>query len=124
MDAANTRLAIPIGTHAPKHERSFDLALPAFVQGQYPQSGTFSETAEIASLSAEEAVLRLKSPVTSGAKILLRLRIPPTRLLEAPLELSLSGMIRSVGSEMPGRGQRRLISVRLDRNFRIQPVAP
>ena len=124
MDAENTRWVFPIGARAPKHERSFDLALPALVQGQHAQSGTFSETAEVASLSAEEAVLRLESPVTYGTKLRLCLRIPPTSLLEAPLELSLSGMIRSVGSEMPGQGRRRLISVRLDRVFRIQPVAP
>jgi hypothetical protein len=101
------------------------MPLSALVRGQTPREGAFSETAEVASLSADEAVLRIDARVTYGDKILLSLRIPSTRLLEAPLELSLSGTIRSIGAKMPGSPpQGRLISVRLDRDFRIQLAAP
>jgi hypothetical protein len=124
MDAGIARSVAPLGSRVLKRERSFDMPLSAFVRGQTPRDEAFSETAEVASISAEEAVLRLDSPVTYGDKILLRLRIPSTRLLEAALEMSLSGTIRSIGTEMPGPPRRRLISIRLDRSFRIQPIAP
>ena len=126
MDARRAgRSVVPPGARAPKRERSFDMPLSALVRGQTPREGAFSETAEVASLSADEAVLRIDARVTYGDKILLSLRIPSTRLLEAPLELSLSGTIRSIGAEMPGvPPQGRLISVRLDRDFSIQLAAP
>jgi len=124
MEAISARPMSAAAARVPKRERSFDLPLSALVRGFHPQEGAFSETAEIASLSADEVVLRLEALVAYGDKVLISLRIPSTRLLEAPLELNLSGLIRSVGAEMPGREHRRIVSVRLDRTFNIQPLAP
>jgi hypothetical protein len=110
----------PLGPGVKKKERAFDLNLPARVQGRDLREGDFSELTEITSVSAEEAVLRLRSQVPSGAKILLTLQVPSTRFLEKPLELSLSGTIRTISSALTESRVDRVISVKLDPRFRIQ----
>jgi hypothetical protein len=105
-------------------ERLFDFPLPAEVRGHSPRDGPFTEAGEVASLSADEAVIRIAVPLESGTKLAILLRIPTTRWLERPLEISLSGTVRSSGSDPIGPERARLILVRLDRAYRIRPRTP
>jgi hypothetical protein len=102
-----------------KKERAFTLDLPAFVQGLDERERTFTEQAEVTSLSAEEATLRLRAQVRLGTKLRFAILVPRTFFLEKPLEMSLSGTVVQI---LPGLSRARdnpLIRLRLDRTYAI-----
>jgi hypothetical protein len=106
-----------------KRERAFELDLPAVVRGRDVRSEDFTEPARLASVSAEEARLWLKSAVEPGTKLLFSLAVPRTMFLGSPFRLSLSGTVLDVlPSPSPGRSGR-LVSLHLDPGFRITPDA-
>jgi hypothetical protein len=102
-----------------KKERLFELALPAKVNGTDAQEREFSEETQISHLSADEVTFWLHSKVMIGTKLLLSLTIPRTFLLEKPLQLSLSGTVCFVKSDMSVSKKNQLISIRLDKNYQI-----
>ncbi|MDP2915260.1 MAG: hypothetical protein Q8O91_07385 [Candidatus Aminicenantes bacterium] len=104
-----------------KRERSFELSLPALVKGFDAAEREFSEQTEVSSLSAQEAVLCLQSKVMIGTKLLLCLRVPQTFFLEKRFDLCLSGTVAFVKSDVSIKSRSQLVSVKLDRNFQVQP---
>lgn len=104
-----------------KRERSFELSLPALVKGFDAAEREFSEQTEVSSLSAQEAVLCLQSKVMIGTKLLLCLRVPQTFFLEKRFDLCLSGTVAFVKSDVSIKSRSQLVSVKLDRNFKVQP---
>jgi hypothetical protein len=105
---------------AQKRERTFEISLPAQVRGRDAAEREFQENTEISALSAQEAVLWLRSKVIIGAKIVLRLQVPKTSMLEKPLELDLSGTVHFVRSDSSLRNKSQVVTVRLDPNFLIR----
>jgi hypothetical protein len=121
MDIFLNPTFIPDSQVIRKKERAFELSLPAVVKGVDATEAEFAERTEISSLSAQEAVLWLSAKVTIGTKLALHLQIPRTFLLEKPLELRLAGTVQYVRSELSRNKKSQLVSVRLDRSFRIDP---
>jgi len=105
---------------ARKRERTFELSLPALVKGYDAADREFAENTEVSSLSAQEVVLWLRAKVMNGTKLLLNLQVPQTFMLEKRLELCLSGTVTFVKQEASVKTRNQLVSVKLDRNFRIQ----
>jgi len=118
--ASTLSLQDVLGTR--RRERTFDLALPAQVKGLDAVEREFLENTEISALSAQEAVLWLRAKVMIGAKLVLRLRVPKTSMLEQPLELSLTGTVEFVRSDGTLRNKSQVFTLRLDRNFLIRSV--
>ncbi len=106
---------------AAKRERAFDLALSAFVQGMGGGDEEFAEHGEIASLSAQEATLRLSSRVRLGAKLRLAVHVPRTFFLEKPLEMTLSGTVVHVQPVLTRKAENPIVRLRLDPSYAIQP---
>ncbi len=104
---------------ARKKERSFEMAIPALVQGRDALESEFTERIEVSSLSAQEAVFWLAAKVMIGSKLALHLEVPRTFLLERPLEVSLAGTVQYVRSDLSVSEKDQLVSVKLDRTFRI-----
>jgi len=109
----------PDARGARKKERSFEMALPALVQGRDALESEFTERIEVSSLSAQEVVFWLSAKVLIGSKLALHLEVPRTFLLERPLEVTLAGTVQYVRSDLSVSEKDQLVSVRLDRNFRI-----
>lgn len=103
-------------------ERAFKLALPAFVSGRNERDEEFAERTRLSSVSSEEATLRLNAPVKVGTKLMVSLSVPPTSLLGKPLHLALSGTVHLVKSDPAMKQRNRLISLQLEKAFRIIPV--
>jgi len=106
---------------AGKRERSFKLSLPILVNGIDAYGNKFQERTELSSISSQEAIFSLNSGVTIGAKLNLSLDIPKTLILEDQLKLIISGDVVYVKSEANNK-KKQLISVQLDRNYRINPI--
>ena len=106
-----------------RQERAFELALPAFVSGRNERNEEFAERALLSSVSSEEATLRLNAPVKVGTKLTVSLSIPSTPLLGKPLHLALSGTVHRVKSDQTMDRRNRMISLRLEKTFRIIPVS-
>jgi hypothetical protein len=123
MDSLSHPTAIPDSQIIRKKERAFDLSLPAVVKGISAVEAEFAERTEVSSLSAQEAVFWLSAKVMIGTKIVLHLQVPRTFLLEKPLELRLAGTVQYVRSELSRNKKSQLVSVRLDRAFRIEAPA-
>jgi hypothetical protein len=104
-------------------DRIFNLDLPALVQGTDAGDRDFVEQTAVASLSAREAFLRLKSKVGPGTKLRLSLRVPSTFFLEKPLDLNLTGIVSDAPAESESGRSGTFIRVRLDRGFRILPAS-
>ena len=104
-----------------KRERTFELSLPALVKGIDALKNEFQERAQLSSISSQEAALRLNSKVMIGSRLNLALNIPKTLILEKSLKLHLSGTVIIVQPDTNGR-KKQLISLRLDNNYRIQPL--
>jgi len=104
---------------ARKKERSFEIAIPALVQGRDALESEFTERIEVSSLSAQEAVFWLSAKVMIGSKLALHLEVPRTFLLERPLEVSLAGTVQYVRSDLSVNEKDQLVSIKLDRTFRI-----
>jgi hypothetical protein len=105
-----------------KRERIFDFALAAFIQGLDGDEAKFSGEGEIASLSAEEATLKLRSNVRLGAKLRISVHVPRTFFLEKPLEMTLSGTVTFVQTNLSRRCDQPIVRLRLDPRFAIQPL--
>ena len=101
-----------------KRERSFKLSLPALVSGTDAYGNPFQERSEISSISSQEVTFHLNSGVIIGSKLNLCLEVPKTLILEKQLKLSLSGRVKYVGAETNSE-KKQIISVDLDRNFKI-----
>jgi hypothetical protein len=106
---------------ANKKERAFEMALPALVLGRDALESEFAERIEITSLSSQEAVFWLSAKVMIGSKLALHLEVPRTFLLERPLEVKLAGTVQYVRSDLSMSDKDQLVSMRLDRTFRIDP---
>ena len=105
-----------------RREKAFELALPAFVCGRDARDEDFAERTRLSTVSAEEATLWLRSSVRIGTKLIIRLSVPRTDLLERPMHMALSGTVCEVPSAAPAEGADRLIVLRLDKTFRISPL--
>ena len=95
------------------------MAIPALVQGRDALESEFAEKIEVSSLSAQEAVFWLSAKVLIGSKLVLFLQVPRTFLLERPLEVKLAGTVQYVRSDLSVTDKDQLVSIRLERSFRI-----
>jgi len=116
---ASVPAPLPAAAETRKKERSFELALPALIKGFDVAEREFEEQTEVTSLSSQEAVLSLRSKVMIGTKLLLSLRVPQTFFLEKRFDLCLSGTVAFVKADLSPTAKAQLVSVRLDRNFRV-----
>lgn len=107
-----------------KRERAFELSLAALVKGHDAEDNKFREKTQLLSISAEEAVLWLKSRVAVGTRLDLELEIPKTLILENHLRLQVSGTVIDARGEPSRTGKKRLVSVRLDRKFKLLSTSP
>ena len=117
----NDPSSIQAFSEAQKKERSFEICLPALVKGFDDAEREFVEHTEVSSLSAQEAVLYLGAKVMIGTKLLLCLRVPQTFYLEKRFDLCLSGTVAFVKADVSIKTKNQLVSVKLDRNFQVQP---
>jgi hypothetical protein len=106
-----------------KRERTFELSLPALVNGVNAFGREFEEGTQLLSISAQEASFHLDARVMLGAKVNLSLEIPKTLVLQNQLQLTLSGTIVYVRAEN-GKEKPQFVSVRLDKNYRLQSFRP
>jgi len=103
--------------------RTFEVGLPALVQGVDLGEREFAEQTVVATINSEEAVLQLKSRVGRGVKVRLSLHVPRTFLLEKALDLNLTGTICDSPAPVKGTRSKSAVRVRLDRMFRILPAS-
>ena len=103
----------------PTHEKCFDLALPALVRGKDAEGLPFEEETEIARISSEEAVFKLRQRVLLDASLDLTLNIPRTLILGGDMNMRLSGIVRSVIAETTNGGAQ-VIALSLGRTFSIR----
>ncbi len=102
-----------------KRERTFELSLPALVNGVNAVGRRFEEATQLLAISAQEASFQLDSRVTLGTKVHLSLEIPKTLILQNQLQLSVSGTVVYVRADS-GKQKPQFVSVRLDKNYRLQ----
>ncbi|UCE20817.1 MAG: hypothetical protein JSV46_00855 [Candidatus Aminicenantes bacterium] len=104
-----------------KRERSFELSLPALVNGIDAVGKEFQEYTELISLSSQEAIFKLDSKVIIGSKLSMSLDIPKTLFLENQLKLEMSGNVRFVKAEH-NDSKKQLIILRLNKNYKINTI--
>lgn len=104
-----------------KRERSFELSLPALVNGIDAVGKEFQEFTELISLSSQEAVFKLNSKVIIGSKLNMSLDIPKTLFLENQLKLEMSGNVRFVKAEQ-NNTKKQLVILRLNKNYKINSI--
>ncbi len=109
---------------AGKRERAFELSLPALVTGVDALDNKFREKTQVLSISSEEATVWLRSRVMLGSKLDLALDIPKTLILENHFKLRLSGTVILMQNDSARAGKKLLVSVRLDKKFRLLPIPP
>jgi len=102
-----------------KKERTFALALPAFVQTEDGRVAVVAEQAEVAAVSADEAMLRLRTRVQLGMKLRFVLHVPRTFFLGNPLQMSLSGTVVQIQPSYTRAEDLPLVRLRLDRAYAI-----
>jgi hypothetical protein len=107
-----------------KRARAFELSLPALVTGVDALDNRFRERTLIASISCEEATVWLRSEVPDGAKLDISLDIPKTLILENSLKLQLTGTVLLSRADSSRNGKKHLVSLRLDKKFKLLPTAP
>jgi hypothetical protein len=100
-----------------RRQRVFELSLPGVIKGADAFGKRFEERVELRSISSETAVLPARAVLRQGSKLTLAVDIPQTLILEHPLRLVLTGVVESVLKESPSL---QLVTVRLDRRFRLQ----
>jgi len=105
-----------------KRERAFELSLPAVVTGLDQAGNRFREKTLLISISSEEATIWLRAKVALGSKLEVSLEIPKTLILENHLKLQLSGSVAAVQTEVGQNGKKRIVSLRLDRRFKLLAV--
>lgn len=101
-----------------RHERDFDLYLPAIVSGFNAKGKDFAERTEITTISSAQANFSLKSKVTVGTKLNAILEIPKTPILEKNLKLRISGNVTFAREDSTDM-EKQLICIKLDRGFKI-----
>ena len=101
-------------------ERCFDLSLPITVKGLDASGREFQEQTELQTISSQLATFWIDSGVTIGTKINLCLEVPKTIILEKQIRLLLSGDIIFIKEDGEDH-KKNLISVRLDKNYKIHP---
>ncbi len=104
-----------------KRERSFEISLPALVNGIDAVGNEFQEYTELISLSSQEAIFKLDSKVIIGTKLNMSLDIPKTLFLENQLKLEMSGNVRFVKAEQDDT-KKQLIILRLNKNYKINSI--
>lgn len=104
----------------PNQERCFDLSLPIVVKGLDAAGKEFQEHTELQAISSQLATFWIDSGVIIGSKLNLSLEVPRTLILENQMRLILSGDVVFI-QEDGQKHKKHLISVRLDKNYRIQP---
>jgi len=107
-----------------KRERAFELSLPALVIGMDTLENRFREKTQITSISSEEATIWLRSHVPVGAKLDISLDIPKTLILENSLKLHLTGTVLLTQPNSSPNGKKQLVSLRLDKKFKLLPIPP
>src|SRR4030042_3447444 len=107
-----------------KRERAFELSRPALVTGMDALENRFREKTLITSISSEEATIWLRSQVLVGAKLDISLDIPQTLILENSLKLQLTGTVLLAQAESQRNGKKQLVSLRLDKKFKLLPIPP
>jgi len=107
-----------------KRERAFELSLPALVTGVDALENRFREKTLITSISSEEATIWLRSHVPIGAKLDISLDIPKTLILENSLKLQLTGTVLLTQADSSRNGKKQLVSLRLDKKFKLLPIPP
>jgi hypothetical protein len=100
-------------------ERVFDLPVSALVQGRDLRDRDFAEESRLASVSAQEARLRLRPEVRVGTKLAVSFSVPAKAWLARPIHLALTGTVSRVDSDPSGCGPERLVTLRLDGRYRI-----
>ena len=100
-------------------ERSFDLSLPVTVKGMDARGKEFQEHTELQTISSQLATFWIDSGVTIGTKVNMCLMVPKTIILENQMRLLLSGDVVFV-KEDGSNHKKNLVSVRLDKNYKIQ----
>ncbi len=102
-----------------KRERAFELSLPALVSGSDVRGVEFEEDTKVLSISSQNALFWLRSKVLIGTPLCVSLQIPKTIILENRLNLVISGTVSLVQANSNKRNDQ-LISIQLDRNFKIR----
>lgn len=102
-----------------KRERAFELSLPALVSGSDVRGVEFEEDTKVLSISSQNALFWLRSKVLIGTPLCVSLQIPKTIILENRLNLVISGIVSLVQANSNKRNDQ-LISIQLDRNFKIR----
>ena len=115
------RNAIPGNSRQQKAERCFDLSLSVNVNGIDAEGLDFEETTELSTISSQEAVFWLKNKVVIGSKLVLSLNVPKTLILENQLNLIISGEVIFASTD-PSNQNKQLVSIQLDRLYKIQPI--
>jgi len=102
-------------------EKDLDLFLPAVVSGFDAEGVEFNEKTELSSMSSLKAHFGLKTKVTIGTKLNVVLNIPKTFILENQLKLRISGdvVIAKLDEDL---GNKPLISINLDKTYKIHPI--
>lgn len=108
---------------AVKRERIFELSLSALVKGIDALDNKFQERTQVSCISSQEASFGLNSKVMIGSKLNLFLDIPKTLILERPLNVFLSGRVVFAKADS-STAKRQLVSVRLEKNYKIQSFHP
>ena len=121
MSEAQIPYQSPVHSARAEEEKDFELFLPAVVSGINASGNEFNEKTELTSMSSLKAHFGLKSKVTIGTKLNVVLEIPKTLILENHLRLRVSGDVIYVKADT-GNSVKQLISIKLDRTYKIQPI--
>lgn len=93
------------------------------MRGRNALGKEFEEQTEIVALNAGGAFFCLDERILIGAKIWLMADVPQTVLLKVPLKLNLAGSVTMVQAQK-GAPKRQVVSIRLDKHFRIYGLNP
>jgi hypothetical protein len=121
LDQETSKSAVPGNSRHNKAERCFDLSLSVNVNGIDAEGLDFEETTELSTISSQEAVFWLKNKVVIGSKLVLSLNVPKTLILENQLNLIVSGEVIFASTD-PSNRNKQLVSIQLDRLYKIQPI--
>jgi len=104
-----------------ERERSFKLSLHALVTGIDACGRKFEEQTRILSISANKVIFPLETKILIQTPLALSLTIPKTLILRESLNLFLSGKVVLV--QIKDEDHRQVISLVLNRSYKIQPVS-
>lgn len=106
-----------------KQEPFFELPLKALACGLDGSGAEIREYTELSSISSQVATFWLKSKVKRGTRLRLSLEVPRTPVLENFLKLQISGKVFAIEDD-GGRKNKKLVSMHLDKSFKILPFFP